>query len=136
ETEATGLALDVMRNVSDLDLTWTAPNGTQYTAQGAPGAGEFFSNAYHYVVKVDAPQAGTWRMSARNKADKPAAYGVIATVNSPVSVALDRDPALVFAAGGKLPISLTATDANGRSISNLQVSGVLRLNDGAPQAFM
>jgi hypothetical protein len=133
ETGATGLSLDLLSNLAGLDLTWTAPNGQQYTAQGAAGDGEFFRNAYHYVVKVDAPPAGAWRLSVRNTTDQPAAYGVVANVTSPVTVVLDRDPALVFAPGSKLPISLTATDTKGRAISNLQISGVLRLNDGAPQ---
>jgi hypothetical protein len=60
---------------------------------------------------------------------------VVANVTSPVTVTLDRDPAPVFAPGGKLPVSLTAADKNGRAVSNLHVSGVLRLNNGPAQAF-
>jgi triacylglycerol lipase len=135
ETGATGLSLDLLSNLAGLDLTWTAPNGQQYTAPASADTGEIFTNAYHYVVKVGAPQAGTWRMSIRNTADQPAAYGLVANVTSPVTVTLDRDPALVFASGSKLPISLAARDASGRAISNLHVSGVLRLNNGGPQAF-
>jgi hypothetical protein len=135
ETGATSLAIDLTSNVAGLDLTWTAPSGKQYTAQGTLGGGELFSNAYHYVVKVDAPQAGTWRLSVRNTTGQTAAYGMVANVTSPVTVALDRDPALVFAAGGKLPVRLTASDATGRAISNLQVTGVLRQNDGAAHSF-
>lgn len=135
ETGATGLTLDLISNRADLALTWTAPNGTPHTAQATAGTGEFFSNAYHYVVKVDAPAAGAWRLSVGNPTDQPAAYGLVANVTSPVTVALDRDPALVFAPGGKLPVSVAATDASGRAISNLHMSGVLRLNDGPTQAF-
>jgi triacylglycerol esterase/lipase EstA (alpha/beta hydrolase family) len=135
ETGATGLSLDLISNLADLDLSWTAPNGQQYTAQSTADTGEFFNNAYHYVVKVNAPQAGTWRMSIRNTADQPAAYGLVANVSSPLTVTLDRDPALVFPSGSKLPIHLVATDAKGRAISNLHVAGLLRLNTGEPQAF-
>ena len=42
ETGATGLTLDLISNLADLDLTWTAPNGKQYTAQPTAGSGEFF----------------------------------------------------------------------------------------------
>ena len=135
ETGATGLTLDLISNLAGLDLTWTAPDGKQYTAQATTGAGEFFSNAYHYVVKVDAPQAGAWRLNVRNTTGRPAAYGLVANVTSPVTVALDRDPAQVFAPGGKLPVRLTAIDADGRAIRNLHVTGILRLNDGAAQPF-
>jgi hypothetical protein len=135
ETGAKNLTLDLISNLAGLEMTWTAPDGTQYTAKATAGMGEYFGNAAHYVVQVDAPAAGAWHLSVRNPTTQAAAYGVLANVTSPVTVALDRDPAPVFAPGSTLPIRLSATDANGRAIRNLQVAGVLRLNDGAPQAL-
>jgi pimeloyl-ACP methyl ester carboxylesterase len=135
ESGTKNLTLNLISNLADLDMIWTAPNGTQHTAKATTGTGEYFSNASHYVVKVDAPQAGAWRLSVRNPTGKAAAYGVVANMASPLTVTLDRDPAPAFAPGSTLPIRLSATDANGRAISNLQVTAALRLNDGAAQTF-
>lgn len=136
EPGATHLALDLLSNVADLDLRWTAPNGKVYTAKAVRGVGEVFGQAYHYQVAVDAPAAGTWRLVAAHSGAQAAAYLLAAQVQSPVAVAITRDPARTFAPGAGLPIQVRATDAAGRQVISLQVMGTMALDGkGATTPF-
>jgi hypothetical protein len=136
ERGAQHLTLDLMSNTPDLALTWTDPAGKTYSAKPVKGSGELFANAYHYSVEVDAPVAGTWQMSAAYSGKQAAAYLLVADVQSTLTVQLARDPALTFAPGSSLPISVQVADAQGRSVTALQVSGDVRMDGaGTPAHF-
>lgn len=130
ERGATHLTLDLVSNVANLALVWTAPDGAVYTAKPVPDTSGYFRGGTHYIVDVDAPVAGTWRFRVRNPAATPAAYLLMADLASPLTVTLDRAPALTFAPGSALPVTVQATGAGGRAVTHLQVSGDVALDGG------
>ncbi len=133
ERGATHLALDLISNVASLTLLWTAPGGTTYHAKPVADTSDYFQGGTHYVVDVDAPAPGTWRLQMQNPAATPTAYLLVADLASPLTVALDRDPALTFAPGSTLPLTIAATDDQGRAVTTVQVSGAVALDGGKAQ---
>jgi hypothetical protein len=127
------LTLDLVSNAAGLALDWTAPDGTTYRPQPVPDTTGYFRGGTHYLVDVDAPAAGTWRFQARTPAARSAAYLLMADLAGPLTVALERDPAMTFAPGSALPLTITAIDAQGRTVTNLQVSGDLAIDGGKAQ---
>jgi hypothetical protein len=135
ERGATHLTLDLVSNAAGLALQWIAPDGTSYTARPVADTTDYFRGGFHNVVDMTAPAAGTWRLQVRNPAATPAAYLLVADLASPLTVALDRDPALTFAPGSILPLTISAGDATGRTVTGLQVSGDIALDGGKATAL-
>ncbi|MDQ2808817.1 MAG: hypothetical protein M3Z04_18220 [Chloroflexota bacterium] len=136
EPAAQQVTLDLLSNTPDLALSWTAPNGQTYGAKPAATQDEMFNGAYHYAVTVAAPAAGNWQMRATHAGKDAAAYLLVAAVQSPLTVQLTRDPALTFAPGSALPIQVRVSDAQGRTVTALQVSGDVTLDGaGTPSHF-
>ncbi len=133
ERGATHLTLDLISNVASLTLRWTAPDGTTYSARPIADTSDYFQGGVHYVVDVDAPAPGTWRLQMQNPAATPAAYLLVADLASPLTVALDRDPALTFTPGSTLPLTIGATVGKGRAVTTMQVSGDVALDGGKAQ---
>ncbi len=117
--------LDLLSNSQDLALTWTDPTGRTYSAKPVVTHDEMFNGAYHYAVTVAAPPAGTWQMTATNSGRQAAAYLLLANVQSPLTVEWTRTAALTFAPGSTLTSRVHVTDAQGRAVTALQVSGDL-----------
>lgn len=141
ESGATHLALDLLSNSPTLDLVWTAPGGKTYTTRlqhPQPDQEGYFKGGYHYVVDVDAPAPGSWRMAVTDVARQPAtsAYLLVANISSPLTLTVSRDPALTFAPGSSVPIEVSAADASGRTITALQLTADVTLDGaGHPQIF-
>jgi hypothetical protein len=133
ERGATHLTLDLVSNGAGLSIVWTAPDGTTYQPKPVGDTTGYFRGGTHYIVDVDAPAAGTWRFQARNPAARSAAYLLMADLASSLTVTLDRDSALTFVPGSALLLSVQATDAQGRAVTHLQVSGDLALDGGKAQ---
>lgn len=121
EEGATHLTLDVLSDGRYLDVIWTAPDGERYIGKARAGGGtEYFRQAYHYTLDLEAPAAGTWRVSLRNRAAEATAYLLVADITSSITVALDRPAALTFAAGSDLGITVRV-GAGDRLLTGLEV---------------